>query len=575
MYKLRLYQQQAVDSTLAHFRKSRQPALIVLPTGAGKSLVIAELARLAKGRVLVLAHVKELVEQNHAKFESYGLEAGIYSAGLCRKDVSEKVIFGSIQSVARAVNEIFKDISILIIDEAHRVSDDEESQYFQVINKLKSLNPKVCILGLTATPFRLGLGWIYEYNYKGEIKTEKERFFKKCIYELSLKYMIKNKFLTEPVKINTPVTHYDFSSLNLKSVTTSFNVNEIETILKDQSKLTPIIIQNIVDIAKDRQGVMIFTSSVRHAEEVLEHLPKDKSEIVLGGTEISKRDEIISKFKNKELKYLVNVSVLTTGFDAPHVDLIAILRPTESVSLYQQIVGRGLRLAEGKEDCLILDYTGIVHNLFLPEIGEDKPREDTVPVDVECPKCGFVNNFWGIVDMDGDVVEHFGRKCKGGVEDSSTGKIVKCGYLFRFKLCDACGAENDLSAKACSKCNQVLVDNVEKVQQAMKLKDAFVLRPDTMTFEEGVDKRGNARLEIKYYDLDAKYLTEYFYLNNQNQRKAFYYNFTRFHNKLPEKRLNIQRVDDVIDFKHKFRMPMFVIARKNQKWWKVTEKVFE
>jgi DNA repair protein RadD len=102
MYQLRDYQQSAVDSTIRYFQRKRDPAVIVLPTGAGKSLVIAELAKIAKGRVLVLAHVKELVEQNYEKYKSYGLEAGIFSASLGKKDFSQKAIFGSIQSVARA-----------------------------------------------------------------------------------------------------------------------------------------------------------------------------------------------------------------------------------------------------------------------------------------------------------------------------------------------------------------------------------------------------------------------------------------------------------------------------------------
>ena len=107
MYSLRPYQQQAVNSVISFFRKKNDPAVIVLPTGAGKSLVIAEMARIAKGRVLVLAHVKELVEQNHAKYVSYDLDAGIYSAGLNQKDVSNKVVFGSIQSVAQSRQCIF------------------------------------------------------------------------------------------------------------------------------------------------------------------------------------------------------------------------------------------------------------------------------------------------------------------------------------------------------------------------------------------------------------------------------------------------------------------------------------
>ncbi|MEM7646391.1 MAG: DEAD/DEAH box helicase family protein, partial [Pseudomonadota bacterium] len=159
MYKLRDYQQKAVDNTLAYFRKKQDPAVIVLPTGAGKSLVIAELARIATGRVLILTHVKELVEQNHEKYESYGVKAGIYSAGLNKKETRDKVIFGSIQSVANAHDDFFKDFTIVIIDECHRVGLEQETQYAQVVKKLRSENENICILGLTATPYRLGMGW--------------------------------------------------------------------------------------------------------------------------------------------------------------------------------------------------------------------------------------------------------------------------------------------------------------------------------------------------------------------------------------------------------------------------------
>ena len=174
MYQLRDYQQQAVQKVLNYFRKTRSPGVVVLPTGAGKSLVIAELARIARGRVLVLAHVKELVEQNFEKYTSYGLEAGIFSASLGKKDFSQKAIFGSVQSIARAKNDFFKDFSILIIDECHRVAEEGSTQYQEVIKKLQDNNPQLAILGLTATPFRLGLGWIYEYSSEGEIKSHKK-----------------------------------------------------------------------------------------------------------------------------------------------------------------------------------------------------------------------------------------------------------------------------------------------------------------------------------------------------------------------------------------------------------------
>ena len=181
-YTLRPYQQESVDATLAHFRKTRDPAVVVLPTGAGKSLVIAELARIARGRVLVLAHVKELVEQNYEKYCSYDLEAGIFSAGLGRKDDGHKVIFGGIQSVANAPKSFFEDFSLLIIDECHRISREADTQYAQVISSIYDNNPSLCVLGLTATPYRLDSGWVYKYHYQGTLRSDTQLFFKKCLF---------------------------------------------------------------------------------------------------------------------------------------------------------------------------------------------------------------------------------------------------------------------------------------------------------------------------------------------------------------------------------------------------------
>ena len=574
MYKLRPYQQEAVDSTLNYFRKKRSPAVIVLPTGAGKSLVIAELAKIAKGRVLVLAHVKELVEQNHLKYESYGLQAGIYSAGLNQKNSKRKVIFGSIQSVANASDSFFNDFTLLVIDECHRVGLEPDSQYAKVIKRLKLNNKRICILGLTATPYRLGLGWIYNIAHRGEMKTQELRFFKHCIYELPLEYMIKNKYLTPPVKVDIPVTSYNFSDLTEGGK--SYTMAQLEEVLRQQRRLTPLIIKNIIDITDSykRQGVMIFSSTVKHAQEVMESLPDGQARLVLGETEVTERDRIIDGFKNREFKYLVNVSVLTTGFDAAHVDVIAILRPTESISLYQQIVGRGLRLDTGKKDCLVLDYTGMGHSIYSPEIDDKKTVSESVAVQVPCPECGFVNNFWGIVDDDGYVVEHFGRKCRGGDQDPNTYEFKPCGYRFRFKVCDQCSAQNDIAARECNSCGYVLIDPDAKLKQAKLSKDAHVLTPDSIEMLERFDKNGNPYLQVKYYDYDARYLAENHYLNNQNSLKRFNINFLRSHMRKPELNLSIRSVGEITKIQSQLRMPSFVIARKQGKFWKITEKIF-
>src|SRR5690606_34261959 len=237
-----------------------------------------------------------------------------------------------------------------------------------------------------------------------------------------------------------------------------YTTSEVEELLKNQKRLTPLIVKNIIDIAEkfERQGAMIFTASVKHAEEVLSYLPKEEAAIVLGDTEITERDQIVEDFKNKRFKYLVNVSVLTTGFDAPHVDVIAILRPTESNSLYQQIVGRGLRLAEGKTDCFVLDYTGMGHDIYAPEISDKKPSKESDSVLVDCRLSHFQNTLWGIVDFEGDVSEHFGMKCR----------VATCGYRFRFKLCHVCGKENDITDRTGEECQATLIDADSKLKQA-------------------------------------------------------------------------------------------------------------
>jgi DNA repair protein RadD len=574
VYTLRPYQQDAVQATLRYYRRHRAPGLVVLPTGAGKSVVIAELARVAKGRVLVLAHVKELVEQNHAKYESYNLQAGIYSAGLERKDNTSKVIFGSIQSVARASDDFFNHFTLVVIDECHRISSDEGTQYVEVVNKLSSYNAQICILGFTATPYRLDQGWIYQYHAQGIMRTDKERFFHTCIFEVSLGDMIKEGYLTPPVKIDSPVASYDFSSLYEKLGDAAFSADELEKILKDQRRVLPGIVKNIIEIGKNRRGIMIFTSTIRHAREVFSLLPEGKSALILGSTPLEERDQIIEDFKREEIKFLVNVSVLTTGFDAPHVDVIALLRPTESVSLFQQIIGRGLRLFEGKEDCLILDYTGVEHELMRPEIGERKPVPEASVVDVTCPSCDHVNQFWGIRGDDGEVDEHFGDFCHGAHEDESSGALLRCHYKFRSRACPICGTENDLNSRVCVSCHNTLLDNEERLRQARIEKNTHIMRPDTMTLHQTLDRQSRPRLEVRYYDFDGKHLSEVFYFGNDNDAKVFYYNFIRMHHRTPEKGVLLYSAQQAIAAKRFFRTPLYVIAEKQKQYWRVREKIF-
>jgi len=571
-FTLRPYQQDAVDATLRHFRQHDEPAVIVLPTGAGKSLVIAELARVARGRVLVLAHVKELVAQNHSKYLSYGLEADIFAAGLNLKQSSGEVVFGSVQSVAPNLAEFSGEFSLLIVDECHRISDDDNSQYQQIIGHLKAQNPRLRLLGLTATPYRLGKGWIYQYHHQGIVRGDANSLFRDCIYELPLRYMIKNGFLVPPERLDMPVVSYDFSRLQANS-NGLFSEADLNDELRQQKRITPHIISQIIEFAQDRKGVMIFASTVEHAGEIFGLLPEGEAALISAQTHAVERDRLINAFKAQQLRYLVNVSVLTTGFDAPHVDLIAILRPTESVSLYQQIVGRGLRLAPGKTDCLILDYAGNPHDLFTPEVGSHKPAGDNKPVQVFCPACGFANIFWGKTTEDGTIIEHFGRRCQGVLEDDE-GNREQCDFRFRFKSCPHCGAENDIAARRCHQCQEILVDPDDMLKAALRLKDALVLRCGGMNLENGRDDKGEW-LKITYYDEDGADVSERFRLQTPAQRMAFLHNFLRPHQRAPGVPLEWNSAADVAAQQVLLRHPDFVVARMKGQFWQVREKIFD
>ncbi|MCG5371287.1 DEAD/DEAH box helicase [Providencia rettgeri] len=571
-FVLRPYQQEAVDATVDYFRKQTHPAVIVLPTGAGKSLVIAELARLARGRVLVLAHVKELVEQNHAKYLTYGLQADIFAAGLNRKESQSKVVFGSVQSVARNLKAFDAHFSLVIIDECHRISLNNKSQYQQIIQALQSNNPSLRILGLTATPYRLNSGWIYQYHYHGMVRGDENCFFRECIYELPLHYMIKNKFLVPPERLDMPVLQYDFSQVSLTS-SGIFNEQELNLSLKKQQRITPKIIEQVIEYAAPLQGCMIFAATVEHAKEILGYLPQNSAALVTAETPAADRQAIINQFKNKELHYLVNVSVLTTGFDAPHVDVIAILRPTESVSLYQQIVGRGLRLSEGKTRCLILDYAGNPHDLFRPEVGSSRPNSTSVPVQVFCPLCQFANIFWGKCTSDGQIIEHYGRRCQGWEEDENRQK-KQCEFRFRFKQCPHCGAENDIAARRCQKCQEVLTDPDDILKAALKLKDALIIRCGGMQFITGSDSKGEW-IKINYFDEDGTSVSERFRLATPAQKRVFEYRFLREHQRAPGVPFKWNSANDILLQQSLLRYPQFIVARKKERFWEIREKIFD
>ncbi len=546
--KLRPYQQQAVRAVIQYFKKEKAPALLVLPTGARKSVVIAEVARLAWGRVLVLTHVAELVAQNAQKYAHWRDDGSIFSAGLKEKASHGKVVFASIQSVAPNLDRFGDDFSLVMIDECHRISADDQSQYRQVLAAF----PGAFVLGLTATPYRLDQGWLYQYHARGMVRTTAPRLFKHCVFELPLRQLMDQGFLTQARVLPAPAIRYDFSLLPPGASEAA-----LDRALAGQGKLTPAIVRHIEAVAAVRQGVMIFAASRRHGREIAGLLPPPQTGLVLGDTVQAERAELIRRFKAKELKYLVNVSVLTTGFDAPHVDLIAILRPTESVSLYQQMVGRGLRLCDGKEECLVLDYAGNGFDLFSPEVGEPRPP-GTVPVPVPCPVCDHANTFWGRVDEDGDIIEHFGRRCQGLV-----GPEQQCDYRYRSRICGDCGAEADIAARQCPGCQAPLVDIDKKLREAMKGAKLHLFKVAAMTLEDGQDA-----LEVSYFDEAAQCQMEKLPYGSPRLKR-----FLAELNKAPGTRF-LAADNSLVGQQHWLRPPDFLILKQHKRgFWQVNERI--
>lgn len=568
---LRDYQQQAVDAAVNHFRQNTDSAVLVLPTGAGKSIIIAELARIAKGRVLILTHVKELVAQNAQKVGLLTTEASIYAAGLNQKASNGKTVVASVQSAARALSQFTEPFSLVIIDECHRISLEKTSQYQQLLTYLRQQNPQLRLLGLTATPYRLGTGWIYKQHYHGKVGSPEQGIFEQCIFELPIRPLIKQGYLTAPTLFDGLSAQYDFSQIKPND-NGEYPEDKVNNLLNHAGRATTAIIKQLIELSHQRQGIIIFAATVRHAEEIFVQLNKEHgnlSAIVTAKTPDNQRDSLIERFKAKELKFLVNVAVLTTGFDAPHVDLIAILRPTASVSLFQQMIGRGLRICEGKKECLVIDYAANGYDLYFPEVGQAKPNNKSVPVQVHCPVCHFANIFWGLTDNDGDIVEHFGRRCQGIV--NYHGQKQQCNFRFRSKSCPDCGEENDIAARICQHCQSTLIDPDKRLRQVLNNQHHHLFRCQDMQL---IDDGGN--LKIHYLDIDGNSFIRRFKLQTPAQWKALYALFIFPHSRTPGfKPKKYYNVAELIADRLSYRMPDLLLLKKHKKGWDLLESYFD
>ena len=386
---LRAYQQLAIDQLYDWMGNHNGNPCLVLPTGAGKSHVVAALCKDAvqnwpETRILMLTHVKELIEQNAEKMLQHWPNApmGIYSASIGKRQLGEPITFAGIQSVRNKAN-LLGHVDLIIIDECHLVSHKDEGGYRGLIDQLTQINPHLRVIGLTATPYRLGHGLI----------TDKPAIFDGLIEPVTIPGLIEQGYLAT---LRSKVTTAKLSVDGVHKRGGEYIESELQAAV-NTDPLNAAVVQEVIKLAGVRKSWLFFCAGIDHARNVAVMLnalgvPAD---VVTGDTPKKERAQIIADFKAGRLKALTNANVLTTGFDYPDIDLIAMLRPTLSPGLYVQMAGRGLRLKSHTDHCLVLDFAGVVAR-HGPIVAVEPPKkggtgEGDAPIKV-CDHCGEINH---------------------------------------------------------------------------------------------------------------------------------------------------------------------------------------
>lgn len=432
--KARWYQTEALDALFEFLKTHRgydpssglpvaENPLVALPTGTGKAFVIAKFIETAiqmvpGTRIINAIHTKELVDQNAKELLGIWPSApvGIYSAGLRRKDTMQPITFGGIASLIGAV-ERFGHIDLLLVDEAHMISPEGATMYKRFINELQKVNPYLRVVGFTATPFRMKQGLLTE-----------DGLFTHIVYDMTglqnFNRLIAEGFLA-PLISRPTKTELDVSSVGM--VNGEYNKGELEKAV-DKDEITHAALTEVCELGWQRRSWLIFASGKEHSEHCAEKLRSFgvTAEAVHSGLKANERDKRIKAFKNDDLRAIVNNNILTTGFNHPPLDLIAMLRPTMSTGLWVQMLGRGTRPCSGKANCLVLDFAGNTKRLgpindpVIPK--RRKPGEaGEMPVKV-CGMCGCYNHTRAVTCEVCGAAFEFETKI---TETSSTAALLK------------------------------------------------------------------------------------------------------------------------------------------------------
>ncbi len=556
--RLRPYQQDAVDAATAWMRQCVMPGLLELATGAGKSHVCAAIAHWVYDnsgkKVLCLQPSKELTEQNYEKYLATGNRASIFSASVGSKCTRHSVVYGTPGTVKNALSRFGDAFGAVIVDEAHETTPTIRL----IIETMRKANPNLRVIGMTATPYTMNGGYIYQYAKDGAyVPPERARdpYYNTLLYRIQTRELIDMGFLTPAHADPELSAQYNTGGLQVNS-RGQFDSREFERVFEGRGRLTAQIIEDVVRHSYDRTGVMLFAATVEHAKECMESLPRDNSMMLGGDVNMGKEDrrKLIEGFKARRFKYLVSVGTLTKGFDCTHVDLIAVLRATESPNLFQQIIGRGLRLHDEKSECLVLDYAENVerhilqNDLFSPEIRAKGAPSEGGTINACCPSCSFVNEFSARPNLDGFNVSkdgyfldlsdnpiespygpmpaHYGRRCTGQVQSIiQRGVYERCDYRWTCKECPECAAPNDIAARFCEVCKHELIDPNEKLQQDFQRvkADPYKVSTDKVlkwSAHKSVSAAGNDTLVCEY---KTEYRTfKIWYMADSKHPKAQY-----------------------------------------------------
>ena len=370
--KLRDYQLEPVAIGIEFFNTPKMaPSIIVAPTAFGKSIVIAYIAKGINEKVLVIQPSKELLEQNYNKLINLGGKASIYSASMGEKEIGDitYATIGSIINIAWKFREL--GITKVIIDECDRYPRDKNGQLRKFIDGMKATH----VLGLTATPLKLqtNMGETGPYSKLVMLtnRSSKGAFFKHIIHVAQIQDTVKLGFWTPLV-----YQSYDFDTGALvdNSSGAEYTNDSIARAYENQN-LQDKIVKKVREL-QDRKSILIAVPTIVQATQLAGKIPS--AAVVHGETPTGERNRIIEEFRNQKIRVIVQVNVLTVGFDYPELDCLITGRPTASISWWYQFVGRGTRIHDNKQNCLVVDFVGAVDKFGKVESLYYKEDEDGI-----------------------------------------------------------------------------------------------------------------------------------------------------------------------------------------------------